>query len=163
MDKKIYILILFITISGFLRSQTEIPKSYVNIGLGGGVNYGIFGTKTVIGYKNSGLLIGLGYVPDGGVGYQIGGQFSAKWFFANVGYGVTGTQQINSRTIETIYSGFIVLGGMINIGRAKRTFLELGIGHTIGSPPIKIYNQYVDTNVFTAVIGLNYRFGGKKI
>src|ERR1700712_3663995 len=91
-----WFLFVFLFIFSFpANCQDRIPASIVNVGIGGGINYGIFGVKTVTGYKNSGLLLGLGYCPGGLLGYEIGGQISIKWFYINMGYGVFATVQEN--------------------------------------------------------------------
>ncbi len=71
-------------------TQRDYPRSMINIGIGLGSNYGGIGCKTVIGYKDSGLLVGLGTVFGYGLGFEVAGQYSYKWWFINMGYGVYG-------------------------------------------------------------------------
>jgi hypothetical protein len=134
----------------------------MNIGVGLGMNYGEIGLKSVIGAKNSGLLIGLGSNPDVGLGYEIGAQISADWFYANIGYGTFGsrTTTVNGVVIESVSLSAvnILIGGMINLGKAKRGFIDLGLGHTIGAPA---YHDFLgndfDQNQFTFSLGFGYR------
>jgi sulfopyruvate decarboxylase TPP-binding subunit len=42
------------------NSLTKLPDSFLNVGIGIGGNYKLAGTKTVVGLKNSGLMVGLG-------------------------------------------------------------------------------------------------------
>ena len=36
-----------------VQAQNELPDSRVNVGVGAGMPYGGFGTKTILGYRNS--------------------------------------------------------------------------------------------------------------
>ncbi len=156
------LLILLLSINVGL-GQTRLPDSYVNLGLGLGMNYGIIGTKTVIGYRNSGLMLGLGFVPGGLLGYEIGAQISYEWFYANIGYGVFGTQKINDDPTESLKAGDIMVGAMIDLGRAKTVFIDIGLGHTFGAPTMTGFlGNTIDQNAFNGVLGLGFRLGTKK-
>ena len=137
--------------------QSVVPNSYVNVGVGLGPNYGTIGTKSVIGYRNSGLLLGLGMMPGGTLGFEVGAQLSIKWFYLNVGYGRFGTYQVNDGPERAIESTILMAGGMINVGPAKRTFIDIGIGRTFGAPQIYVGPFKEDLNTFTGVIGIGRR------
>lgn len=149
---------LIFTFSGIVHSQTELPRSIINLGIGGGMNYGVFGMKSVIGYKNSGLLIGLGYVPGGKFGYEIGGQFGDKWIFVNAGYGIRGTIDVGENTMA-VKSGSIIIGVMLDLGPKKRTFLELGIGHTFLTKEYEVLGVNLTEDSIIGIIGLGFRLG----
>lgn len=155
-------LLFFILISGLLKAESKLPDSKVNLGFGGGMNYGIFGLKSVIGYKNSGLLLGLGFVPGGLLGYEIGAQYSDRWFFVNAGYGISGTIEYDMEKPETVKSGSVILGAMISLGEAKRTFLEIGIGHTFLTEKHYYMGMRLTDNAFIGIIGLGFRLGNRK-
>jgi len=144
-------------------SQTKLPNSYVNVGLGLGMNYGVLGTKTVIGYRNSGIMIGLGSVSGGLFGYEIGGQISKEWFYANIGYGVFGWQQINNNPKETVEAGDILIGAMLGMGQAKRVFIDIGLGHTFGAQTRKDFlGNSISLDSFNLVLGIGFRLGTKE-
>ena len=158
----LFLILILSTTVGF--GQSKLPDSNINVGVGLGMNYGIFGIKTVFGYRNSGLLLGIGVVPGGIVGYEIGAQISKDWFFANIGYGVVGTYQINNDPIQAINAGDILVGGMIGLGKKKRTFIDLGVGHTFGAPTITDFlGNVIVQNTFNVILGVGYRFGNKKM
>ncbi len=115
--KRILITLLLLGLFEFTFAQSDFPKSIINFGIGGGSNYGIFGTKTVIGYKNSGLFVGLG-IFGGLFAYEIGAQISSGWLYANYGYGVYGIQYYEGTNYkELMEGGILTMGGMINLNR----------------------------------------------
>ena len=144
----------------------DIPNSFINFGVGAGMNYGMIGTKTVFGYHNSGLLLGLGISPNDGSGaYEIGGQIGINWFYANIGYGTCTYQLLNVSPYPQT-CGSIVFGGMIGLGSEKRFFIDLGLGHTFASSfkPFQSSSYFgsssdIKTTFFTYTLGLGYRFG----
>lgn len=142
-------------------AQNEYPKSIVNVGVGLGGNYGGIGTKTIVGYKNSGLLIGLGTGGDG-LWYEIGGQISYKWMYVNLGYGVIGTasNELTNNTTELIKGKMFTLGAMINLAESKKYFLDLGIGYDWdGTYTANGYTNEKDKfNTLDAAIGFGVRF-----
>lgn len=142
-------------------SQDKLPNSIVNVGAGAGVNYGIFGAKTVVGYRNSGLLVGLGYVPGGFLGYEIGVQLSIQWIYVSLGYGVFGTRKVNNDPVKALEAGNVLIGGMIGLGEEKRIFIDLGVGHTFGAPSYTPLGGgfSADENAWLAVIGIGIRLG----
>ena len=143
--------------------ESGLPDSHVNFGVGLGKNYGGIGVKTVIGYRNSGLLLGLGSLPGGVLGYEIGGQLSSNAFYANFGYGVLGTYQVNDGPINPIKSMSFLVGGMVSLGKEKATFIDLGLGHTIGAPTIQIGPFEESQEAFIFVVGIGFRLLKKKV
>ncbi|WPR71493.1 hypothetical protein SLW70_16390 [Flavobacterium sp. NG2] len=129
--KKLIVSLLFTAVFiGNGYCQNNDINNYFNFGIGLGGNYGGLGTKTIIGYKNSGLLVGLGTF-SGGLGYEVGGQISYKWLYVNLGYGIIGVsenQLTNNRT-ELIKGKMLTTGAMINFGNSNKYFLDLGIGY----------------------------------
>lgn len=149
------LLVSFVCLLSFFQlfGQSGRPASYVNMGVGAGLNYGGIGTKTVIGYRNSGLLIGLGTFPGAGTGYEVGAQLSEEFFFVNIGYGVVGFQQINNDPVQSVKGGTVMVGGMIDLAVQRRLFLDLGVGHTFAS-------KNPDFDGLTGVFGIGFRLGG---
>jgi hypothetical protein len=156
----IWFVLLFLLIRNDLFSQSDYPKSYLNLGVGIGANYaeGI-GVKSVIGYKNSGLLLGIGSMLGASViGYEIGGQVSYKWWFLNLTYGAKGL--INNENMDNGVT--FMTGGMVNLEKSKRLFLEIGLGFTTKSRYKPSIINFED-EVPTFNLGLSYRFGGKSL
>lgn len=156
--------VLFISLfflNGLLNAQSKIPDSYVNIGFGAGMNYGFIGIKTVVGVKNSGLLVGLGFVPgsNGLLGYEIGAQISEKWFFLNAGYGVSGFVKATNEDFKAVHAFNLLAGGMIGLGKNKRTFIDLGLGHTFATERYTVYGLNLTSDSFNLIIGLGFRLG----
>lgn len=150
-------------ISFAATAQKDLPDSHMNVGFGFGKNYGGLGVKTVIGYRNSGLLAGLGVLPGGIVGYEIGGQLSAKAFYANFGYGVYSAYQVNDGPVNPIKSMSFLVGGMVTFGKANATFIDLGLGHTIGAPTIQIGPFEESQDAFILAVGIGFRLLNKKL
>lgn len=139
-------------------SQSTLPDSHVNIGFGFGMNYGTIGTKAVFGHKNSGLMVGVGIVPGGLFGYEVGAQLSENWLYLNLGYGVCGTQKIDDSKRKVIEAGDFMVGVMIPLDPEKRVFLDLGLGHTFGAPSRKDAMGYnISQNTVTGVVGIGFR------
>jgi hypothetical protein len=164
MKKVLMYTVLFLLCFGAFSSsaQNELPPSHINVGLGAGMNYGVFGVKTVIGYRNSGLLIGLGAVPGGLFGYEIGAQLGIESFYMNVGYGISGTYQVNDGPVQPIKCMSFIVGGMINLDKKKNWFVDLGVGHTFASETVQIGPFEENHDMFTAVIGVGVRLAKKK-
>jgi hypothetical protein len=119
------------------------------------------GTKTVLGYRNSGLLIGLGTMGNGIVGYEIGAQVAVKSFYFNVGYGISGTYQVNLEPVESVKAGNIMVGYMISLGKAKTAFIDLALGHTLGAPTVQMGPFEEDQGGVTFGVGIGYRLAKK--
>lgn len=145
-----------------VKAQGTVPNSYVNLGIGLGMNYGGIGVKGVIGYRNSGLLIGVGAIPSGIVGYEIGGQISIGAFYANLGYGILGTYQLNDGPVEPIKSMSFLVGGMINVGKTEDAFIDIGVGHSIGAPTTQIGPFEENQSAFVFAVGVGFRLAKKK-
>jgi hypothetical protein len=141
-------------------SQIYYPKSHLNLGIGIGPNYGQMGIKTIIGYKNSGLLIGVGGYPghrtynidtgkdiiDWIIAYEVGGQISYKWWYANLGYGVYDYFQgyWNDEVDKVMKGGIFITGVMVSIGKEKRFFIDAGLGVDWGAT----YRDYTLRGVY---------------
>ena len=161
------LIVPFLLFGTFLSAQEEpenlYPKSIISVGPGVGPNYGIFGVKTVTGYKNSGLLLSVGTL-DGFTTFTVGGQVAVKWWYLSVGYGSYGLHIIGNGQNETreLMKGVIAMtGGMINLGKAKRFFIDTGVGFSTGYEVEG--NIFIDDRVETAfsiALGVGYRIGG---
>ena len=140
-----------------------IPNSVLDFGVGVGMNYGIFGTKTIIGYKGSGLLIGVGYA--GMLTYEIGGQLSYKNLYLNLEYGVFGTKKYSSGSKKRYYSAAVFGGWKFGLGESKKLFLDVGVGYVFNDVNISVTPTWSSSSVTTyslrsqttGVLGLTYR------
>ena len=130
--------ILFSFIFSTAQAQDDLPDSHINLGVGLGMTHGGLGIKTILGYRNSGLMIGLGYIPGGVLGYEFGGQLAIQSFYFNLGYGVSGTYQVNDEPVEVVKCGNFMVGYMISLDKMKNVFIDLGIGHTLGAPTVQM-------------------------
>lgn len=144
-----------------VQAQNDLPNSHVTLGVGAGMPYGGIGSKAVIGYRNSGLLIGLGYMPGGLVGYGIGGQLAIKSLYLNLAYGVVGTYQVNDEPVKSIKCGNLMLGYMVDVNKMKNVFVDLGIGHTLGAPTVQIGPFEEDQGGVTFALGVGFRLAVK--
>lgn len=159
--KKLFLLSIFIIYCNLIHSQSDLPRSFANIGLGAGTNYGLLGIKTILGYKNSGLLLGIGTL--GGVtGFEVGGQISIQSLYINAGYGTYGFHE-NGATgkKDLLKGGNCIIGGMINLGKTKAAFIDLGIGLSWGAKSMNLYGQSVQLTTLSGVIGIGLRIGGE--
>jgi len=128
----------------------------INVGAGFGANYGGFaGIKSIFGYKDNGVLVGFGTM-FGKLSYEIGGQLSYRWFIVNLTYGAIA--RVNN-FVEN--GGSFVVGGMINLNKSKRLFLDLGIGNTFRQLNGDSFIINISSNYLTYILGVSYRFGGK--
>lgn len=161
MKKGILSILFAITFIVLGYGQTDYPNTIINVGVGLGGNYGGVGTKTIIGYRNSGLLIGLGS-GGGGLWYEVGGQISYKWMYANLGYGIIGvSKNVLSNDIKELIEGkMFTAGAMINLSESKKYFLDLGIGYDWdGKYKSNSYtNENGTFNTIDAAIGFGIRF-----
>jgi hypothetical protein len=107
-------------------------------------------------------LIGLGYIPSGVLGYEIGAQLSSKSLYINLGYGTSGTYQVNNEPVQVVKCGNFMLGYMINLDKMKNVFLDLAVGHTIGAPTVQIGPFEENQGAFTLGIGVGMRLAKKK-
>ena len=159
------LIVSIISLSSFAQEKTfgnDYPASIVDLSVGLGPNHGIIGIKSVLGYKGTGLLLGLGSF-DGFTATTIGFQVAAQWWFANVTYGPTGSYYINfgGQVEEGLTQSIIFMtGGRINLIKSKRLFLELAAG-LAGSDEIPApfgTMQEVGGGLKLGV-GIGYRFG----
>lgn len=151
-------------------SQNDYQKSHLNLSIGIGPNYGQTGMKAVIGFKNSGFLLGVGkyrghktYSSDKDIydwftAYEIGGQISYKWWYANLGYGVYGFHQgyWNDEPDKVMAGGIFITGLMINMGKNKRFFIDSGIGCGFGATyrDYTLRGIYLGDKTYTRVAGI---------
>lgn len=142
------------------------PISILNLGTGFGTTYGGFGFKTVIGRKNSGLLVGLGSNFGLGLGYSIGGQISLKWWYVSASYGTylggTRFQSGNFSEVNVPVGVHLMTGAMVNLGKPKRCFLDFGIGLSLGGT-IKTYTisfySTTSSSIPVTSLAVNIGFG----
>lgn len=145
-------------------------KYFFAISPGIGENHGVGGLKILIGPNgNSGLFGCFGYgilSPFWKIGLQISykglffsGSFGTMEFYDVYYYGnlVYDTYQIYGVTLET--------GGIINLNRSKRFFIQLGIGYNFHfyekeiSPPYNIERIHlVDFSGIKPEIGIGVKF-----
>lgn len=162
--KKIYLILALNVISLFVFSQEfenkAYPNSIIDFGFGVGPNYGIIGSKMVIGYHGIGVMGGLGVI-QGLTAYQYGIQVSQKWWFFNVSYGVIGISQYvdyYSSSVEALKGYVFITGCRINLMKSKLCFLELGVGYATASGNKRV--SYINPNNYqgpSAIIGLGVR------
>lgn len=133
----------------------------MNVGVGIGMPYGGIGTKTILGPRNSGLMIGLGIFPGGIVGYEVGAQLAIQSFYLNAGYGISSVYKVNDEPIETVTCGNFMLGYMIKLNPKKTVFLDLSLGHTIGAPTVDIGPFRENQGGVTFAFGVGWRLAIK--
>ncbi|MCB2222035.1 MAG: hypothetical protein KQI35_16735 [Bacteroidetes bacterium] len=159
MKKVFFTLISFFVIVTLSCGQDEIPPSAINVGVGFGVPFGGLGAKTVLGPKNSGLLLGFGVLPGSNKpGFMLGVQLSRQVIFIDIGYGRIGTYQINDQKTKTVEAGIVLIGGMIPIGSPKRLFMDLSMGASFGDRLHDGHFEFI-RNTFQLALGLGYRIG----
>jgi hypothetical protein len=147
---------ILLCLFGTLFSQ-KYAQTILNFGVGIGPNYGGVGTKTVLGYKNSGLLIGLGTFAFSGFAYEIGAQVSYRWMFANIGYGVySKAENLLLDKYQMIKGGIFMTGAMINLGKPKKFFLEAGLGYDWGGT-YESEGEIKSFNSIDAILGFGVR------
>jgi hypothetical protein len=157
--KTIIAALAFLLCINYASAQTKLPNSFINVGAGIGGNYGACGTKTVVGFKNSGLMLGLGHSRSGYPVYQIGGQISYKWAYATLSYG--GLIRQRDQDDAQITSGAnLMFGAMISLGKSKRSFIDLAIGqhlNTYTKNETVAGSDWVES--LNAAVGFGYRLG----
>jgi hypothetical protein len=163
MKSATFTLLLLFACSWSVFGQKKEGITYLNMGLGYGANYGVIGTKTVVGPNNSGLMLGLGTTTEGLLGFQLGAQISSGPFFLNVGYGVLGTHYVNElytfqKKKENYHGVSFMLGIMTKLDKAKRLFFELGIGHSFAAEASHDYDVTYSNNKLKGTVGIGYRF-----
>ena len=136
-----------------------LPKSFISESIGMGFNYGWLGTKTVIGYKNSGFVVGLGFPQilssealknERFLYYWIGIQISYKFLYTNYGTGIYGISITSRRgDIAPLTGNSWGLGTLLSFGKNKRLFFDLNGGILFDG-----YSKNYNLN-----IGIGYRIG----
>ncbi len=158
------ILLAFFVVIMFIPAhcQNDLPNSIINLEAGVGVSFGGLGVKTVLGIKNSGLLIGAGIFPGvGKADVAIGAQLSTGPIYFDIGYGTVAYTQINDGDYHKTKAGFALVGGMIPLHKKKIVFIDLGMGLTFGSRD-RIGFLEVNPNGVTLCAGLGFRIGSSK-
>ncbi len=143
--------------------ESEVKKiPFLNISAGCGPAHGYLGLQTILGYNNTGLILGVGTTeyatPLAGT---IGFQLAVKWFYVNAGYGTIGIEQTNNEPIVSIKGRYLNFGTMINLNKKKTFYLELAYGLVHYDPP-RINPYYIYTyryETFGATLALGYRIG----
>ncbi|MEI6021643.1 MAG: hypothetical protein WCR21_10990, partial [Bacteroidota bacterium] len=145
------------------EKESEVKKNpFLNISVGSGPAHGYLGLQTILGYNNTGLILGLGTTeyatPLAGT---IGFQLAVKWFYVNAGYGTIGIQQINNDPVMNLRGRYLNFGAMINLNKKKTFYLELGYGliyyDPLGFNPYYMYTYRYET--FNATLAIGYRIG----
>jgi len=115
-----------------LDAQIIRDPTLLNVSLGYGPNYGGVGIKTVIGYGNSGFLIGVGYTGID-LAYAIGGQYSIGPWYINGGYAPYGGgyDRVTS-SARSLYGANLMSGVNLRFGKKRKLFVDLGIGYSWG-------------------------------
>jgi len=122
-----------------------------------GVSHGGLGLKSVIGWKNSGLFIGVGsFVGMGEIALAIGGQISHGPLYVNLGYGTFAMSKLNDKIYSKTKGMFAIMGGMVPLEKRKIIFLDFGLGLSIGAKEKSAYYE-VSRNGAVYSIGLGFR------
>jgi hypothetical protein len=157
--KTIFTAFAFLLCIDYTTAQTKLPDTFINVGVGIGANYGGLGTKAVVGFKNSGLLVGLGWGAD--PGYQIGGQISYKWAYATLSYGGL-IRQRGPDQVPIPNETNLMFGAMLSLGKSKRSFIDLGIGQYLSAYTTETWAPYGWASSLNVAVGFGYRLGNKK-
>lgn len=154
--------ISLIQFSAVAQEEIDYPGSILDISAGIGPNHGVLGIKSVLGYKGTGLILGVGSF-DGFTTTSVGFQVAVKWWFANLTYGPTGSYSVSfGGQVEKGLTQSIIFmtGGRINLIKSKRLYLELAAGLS-GSDDIPApFGGVEEVGGGLALgLGLGYRFG----
>lgn len=147
----------------------KMPKKYfIAISPGIGENHGVGGLKVLIGPDgNTGIFgcIGHGIMS---VFWKAGLQINSDWFYAAWSAGTMEFYETGNFVYETnkVYGMTIEIGGIINLNRSKRFFLQLGVGYNFPFEKIDyisyaFYHGRVELTSFTGVkpeLGLGVKF-----
>mgnify|MGYP004286121393 CR=1 FL=1 len=148
-----------------LKAQTKIPipEYTVTLGAGAGPTYGVIGFKSVLGKKGNGFLLSLGKFNEK-LKYQLGFQFCTEYLFINASYGSVGEfqyEQDGSTITESLSGITLIIGGMVNLGKEKRFFIDPGVG--VSTPFMyKESALLIGELGFRIAVGVGYRIGGYK-
>jgi len=167
--KKLLIISFFLTVISAVRGQQDTsyytverhpyPRSIIDVAVGVGPTYGIFGAQAVLGYKGSGLLLGVG--SNGLFSYAIGGQFSYDWLFVNLSYVASVAGKNSTGNIDPFTGMDFLAGGKINLLKSKKLYLQAGLGYEFGTEETKSFGK-VSSNSFTFCLGIGWRIAFKK-
>lgn len=155
-------MILLILLMGFglVKGQSDKPDTYFDIGLGAGPNYGIFGVKTVTGFKGSGLILSIGSF-DGYNTASFGFQLSLSWVYLSYVRGAYGSYfvEVNGSTYaEGLLEGNIItLGVNPSLTKNKRLFLDIGVGHAGGDSSPNPLGGEIEEGGVSLAFGLGYK------
>lgn len=162
MKLKSLFFLLFVVLLGKINAQEkegtirDYPKSIIELGAGVGANHGMYGFKVVLGYKGTGLIIGLG-ADQSQFASQVGFQVSYHNYFLSLSQGVYGHFKKLSETV--LARGHILMGGVkINLNKAKLFYLELGAGYGYGDS-YKVNRRHQDFDRILYNIGIGVRIG----
>lgn len=114
-----------------------------------GANHGLGGVKVLFGSDgNSGVFGCVGYGVYS-VYWKFGGQINAKWFYLACSIGTMEFYQTLSSSINIIYGLTLETGGIINLSRNKRFFLQLGLGLNVPEKKIDPYTYYYNGPIYS--------------
>ena len=105
---------------GFCQNTNEKLKASLSFGIG--QMYGMIGVRSVIGFNNAGLTLGLGYWNKH-VAFSAGGQVAVGKYFFNMAY--------SQAYLSDKYIGTANLIGGTRID-LKKIFIEVGLGISFG-------------------------------
>ena len=140
-------------------------RYFLAISPGFGENHGIGGAKILIGNGTSGFFGCFGYGILTAF-WKIGLQINAHWFYFAIS---TGTMRFTQSLggfdfkIKTDIGMTLEVGGLINITRNKRFFVQLGLGYNTTGAAINPYSYFYNTYIvdFSGLrpdIGIGVRF-----
>lgn len=112
----------------------RLPASIFDLSFGYGMNYGIAGIKSLIGYKGSGVYLGIGSGfkgQDFGL-QQVGFQLSLGSFYINYGLGTYGSTNGDKEVVETLEGNLVMVGYQTSLNKKAKSFFDLGLGYGYG-------------------------------
>lgn len=141
--------------------RKPLQSPFLNVSLGFGPSHGgVLGIQSIVGQKNSGFILALGMSPQGQISPAIGVQLAINWFFANFGYGSIGVHKYGNDPYTLDKGIFYNIGAMINLGKQKKWYLEIGLGNTVRNKSEE-NNTYRDFEKFEykGSLGIGFRIG----
>ena len=140
------------------REQVELPNTYFEIGFGVGPNYGIIGVKGVLGYKGTGLLLGVGSF-SGFTTTSFGVQVAYRSAYISLTAADYGSYEVNTngKKEEGLISGIVfMLGARPNLTSNKKLFLDFGLGYASGGTIPSPFGTTQENQV-TFSFGIGYK------
>ena len=126
------------------KLKGKSPNKYIAAFIPGiGENHGVGGVKILAGVNGtSGVFACIGN-GDLSIYWKFGLQVNSDWFYFAASYGTMEfyTIGISSSNVNVNYGLTLEAGGLINLSRNKRFFIQLGIGYNIPEKEINPY-QY---------------------